>query len=115
MFLQEIAAFRSDREMRPLDRRPPNRDGNDGPRGRVGVAGVFLIVPFFFMDFKDAEELEIRILVRALVTAFEGERLKVARGLQYAVALMRELQAFERRVNERGHDGLVVAVALAGW
>ena len=76
------------------------------------------------MDFKDAEELEIRILVRALVTAFEGERLKVARGLQYAVALMRELQAFERRVNERGHDAyngagehddLVIAVALATW
>ncbi len=26
----------------------------------LGVGGVLLIVPFFFMDFKDAEELEIK-------------------------------------------------------
>ena len=26
----------------------------------LGVTGFFLIVPLFFMDFKDAEELEIR-------------------------------------------------------
>ena len=65
-----------------------------------------------------------RILVRSLVTAFEGERLKVARGLRYAAALMGELQAFERRINVRGHDAyngvgehddLVIATALATW
>ncbi len=33
-----------------------------GKNVALGVAGVFLIVPFFFMDFKDAEELEIRAL-----------------------------------------------------
>ena len=65
-----------------------------------------------------------RVLIRALVTAFEGGRLKVARGLRYAGALKRELQAFERRINARGHDAyngsgehddLVVAAALATW
>ena len=33
-----------------------------GKNVALGVAGVFFIVPFFFMDFKDAEELEIRAL-----------------------------------------------------
>ena len=65
-----------------------------------------------------------RSLIRPLVAAFESERLKVARGLRYAKALTRELQAFERRVNARGHDAyngigeyddLVIATALATW
>lgn len=33
-----------------------------GKNVALGVAGVLFIVPFFFMDFKDAEELEIRAL-----------------------------------------------------
>ena len=65
-----------------------------------------------------------RSLVRSLVAAFEGGLLKIARGLRYAEALTRELHAFERRVNARGHDAyngvgehddLVVATALATW
>ena len=31
-----------------------------GKNVALGVTGFFLIVPLFFMDFKDAEELEIR-------------------------------------------------------
>ena len=65
-----------------------------------------------------------RMLVRALVTAFEAGRLKVARGLPSAGALLRELRAFRRRISEHGHDSynragehddLVVATALAVW
>ena len=65
-----------------------------------------------------------RVLVRALVAALEGEQLKVARGLSHTEALTHELQAFERRINARGHDAyngvgehddLVIAVALATW
>ncbi len=65
-----------------------------------------------------------RILVRALVTAFVGGRLKVARGLCHAKVRTRGLQAFERQVNARGHDAyngigehddLVIAVVLAAW
>ena len=65
-----------------------------------------------------------RVPVRALVTAFEGGRFKVARGLCHAKARTRELQAFEPRVNARGpdayngigeHDDLVIAVVLAAW
>ena len=65
-----------------------------------------------------------RSLIRPLVAAFEAGRLKVARGLRLGEALVRELRAFERRVNARGHDtyegagehdDLVIAVALACW
>ncbi len=35
-----------------------------GKNVALGVTGVFFIVPFFFMDFKDAEELEIKALRR---------------------------------------------------
>ncbi len=64
-------------------------------------------------------------LVRALVVAFEGDRLKVAAGLGHAKALTGELQAFQRKVTGAGraaygatagaHDDLVTAVALAVW
>ncbi len=64
-------------------------------------------------------------LVRTLVAAFEGNRLKVAAGLRYAKALTGELQAFQRKVTGAGraaygatagaHDDLVIAVALAVW
>lgn len=63
-------------------------------------------------------------LLRPLVTAVEGGRLKISAGLPYAEALMLELRAFERRVtrhaNEqfegRGeHDDLVIAAALVCW
>jgi hypothetical protein len=33
-----------------------------GKNVALGVTGFFLIVPLFFMDFKDAEELEIKAL-----------------------------------------------------
>ncbi len=33
-----------------------------GKNVALGVTGAFLIVPLFFMDFKDAEELEIKAL-----------------------------------------------------
>ena len=66
-----------------------------------------------------------RELVRTLVRAFEGDRLKVAAGLGHAKALMSELQAFRRKVTGAGraaygatagaHDDLIIAVALAVW
>ena len=63
-----------------------------------------------------------RALVTGLVSAFEGDRLKVAKGLPYGEALVRELRAFRTAVTSPGrrtyggigeHDDLVVAVALA--
>ncbi len=39
-----------------------------------------------------------RSLVRPLVAALEGGRLKVAKGLAEAEALVRELQAFRRQI-----------------
>ena len=66
-----------------------------------------------------------RELVRTLVQAFEGDRLKIAAGLRYAKVLTGELQAFQRKVTGAGraaygatagaHDDLVIAVALAVW
>ena len=66
-----------------------------------------------------------RALVRGLVVAFENGRLKVAKRLPLAAALVRELQAFRVRLTAKGcdtyaakageHDDLVMAVALAVW
>ncbi len=65
-----------------------------------------------------------KALLRPLVASTEEGRLKVAKGLREADALLRELQAFQRRITERGdntfegvgsHDDLVIAVALACW
>ena len=66
-----------------------------------------------------------RQLVRALVVAFESDRLRIANCLSYATALKGELQAFQRKVTGAGrdaygatsgaHDDLVIAVALAVW
>ena len=65
-----------------------------------------------------------RSLLRPLVAATEAGRLKVAKGLLEADALLRELQAFQRRITVGGHsafegvgehDDLVTAVALACW
>ncbi len=65
-----------------------------------------------------------RVLVRSLVSALEGGRLKVAHGLRLAEAFRDELRAFERRVSSRGHDtyngvgehdDLIIAVALTCW
>ena len=63
-------------------------------------------------------------LVRALVVALESGRLKIARRIPLAGALMRELAAFRVKVSQRGHDtyegrgehdDLVIATALAVW
>ncbi len=65
-----------------------------------------------------------KALLRPLVASTEAGRLKVAKGLPEAEALQAELQAFQRRITERGnnafegvgeHDDLVIAVALACW
>ena len=65
-----------------------------------------------------------RILVAGLVTALENGRLRLAKGMAYSEALVRELQAFRvtitspRHATYGGageHDDLVVAVALAAW
>ena len=65
-----------------------------------------------------------RELVRAVATALEGDRLKVASGLPDAPALVREMAAFRIRFGERGHasfagagehDDLLIAVALLCW
>ncbi len=63
--------------------------------------------------------------MRGLVTAFENGRLKIAKGLPLAGALMGELRAFKVRFTAKGrdtyaarsgaHDDLVMAVALAVW
>ena len=64
-------------------------------------------------------------VVRGLVTAFENERLKVAKDLPLAEAFIGELRAFQVRLTAKGcdtyaarsgeHDDLVLAVALAVW
>ncbi len=63
-------------------------------------------------------------LLRPLVATTEAGRLKVAKDLPEAEALQVELQAFQRRITECGHDAfqgigehddLVIAVALACW
>lgn len=65
-----------------------------------------------------------KALLRPLVAALEAGRLRVAKGLREAEALQRELQAFQRRITERGyaafegvgeHDDLVIAAALVCW
>ncbi len=65
-----------------------------------------------------------KALLRPLVASTEEGRLKVAKGLPEAEALLRELEAFRRRITESGHsafegvgehDDLVIAVALACW
>ncbi len=66
-----------------------------------------------------------RELVRGLVTALENGRLKVAKGLPLAGALVGELRAFRVRFTAHGrdtyaarsgkHDDLLMAVALAVW
>ena len=66
-----------------------------------------------------------REFLRGLVTAFENERLKIAKGLPLAEAFIGELQAFRLRLTIRGHDtyaarsgehdDLVLVVALAVW
>ncbi len=65
-----------------------------------------------------------KALLRPLVASTEAGRLKVAKGLPEAEALQAELQAFQRRITECGHDAfqgigehddLVIAVALACW
>lgn len=38
------------------------REDATGKNVALGAAGVLFIVPFFFMDFKDAEELEVKAL-----------------------------------------------------
>ena len=61
---------------------------------------------------------------RAVATALEVDRLRVASALPDAAALVRELAAFRVRFSGRGHasfagagehDDLVVAVALVVW
>ncbi len=63
-------------------------------------------------------------LVRSLAVALECGRLRVAKGIPDAAALMRELTAFTATIGDGGHirfagraehDDLVVAVALAVW
>ncbi len=65
-----------------------------------------------------------KALLRPLVASTEAGRLKVAKNLPEAEVLLGELQAFQRRITERGHDAfegvgehddLVIAVALACW
>jgi hypothetical protein len=64
-------------------------------------------------------------LVAAVQSVLQGRRLRIARGLPEAATLTRELAAFRARETagdevlenwrERGHDDLVLAVALAVW
>ncbi len=65
-----------------------------------------------------------KTLLWPLVATMDAGRLKVAKDLPEAEAFQRELQAFQRRITERGnnafegvgsHDDLVIAVALACW
>ena len=63
-------------------------------------------------------------LLRPLVTSLEAGRLKVAKAIPDAAALVRELQAFTVTFSKQGHagfagrgahDDLVIATALAVW
>ncbi len=65
-------------------------------------------------------------LIMGLVVMLETGRLKVARGLEEAGTLVKELQGLRVKMSEAGresfgawregeHDDLVLAVALAGW
>ena len=65
-----------------------------------------------------------RELVRGLVSAAEGGRRQIAKGLPGVDTLLRELADFRVTVNENGHeafcgkrerDDLMIAVALAMW
>ncbi len=66
-----------------------------------------------------------RVLVQALQAVFTSGRLKVAKGLPLADALLDELAGFQEKITARGHDtyaaragehdDLVLAVALAVW
>jgi hypothetical protein len=65
-----------------------------------------------------------RSLIRPLMAALEGGRLKVARGLAEAEVLVKELQAFQRKITATGHtafegaaahDDMVIAAALVTW
>ena len=53
----------------------PSEDAT-GKNVALGVAGVFLIVPWFFMDFKEGEATEIKALSsplkKALLTGFHS-------------------------------------------
>lgn len=68
-----------------------------------------------------------RDLVSALLVLFQSDRLKIARGLPAAAALVHELTNFKRSVSlttghdsyeawrESDHDDLVLAAAMAAW
>ena len=65
-----------------------------------------------------------RELVRALATAIESGRLRVAKSIPDAPAFLREARDFAVTVSDRGHarfagktahDDLVIAAALAVW
>jgi hypothetical protein len=65
-----------------------------------------------------------RSLIRPLVSALESGRLKVAKGLAEGEVLVRELQAFQRKITATGHtafegvgahDDMVIAAALVAW
>lgn len=43
--------------------RVPN-SSNTGSNTALGVAGAFLIVPLFFMDFSEADEIEVSALIQ---------------------------------------------------
>ena len=43
--------------------RAPNAS-NTGSNTGLGVAGAFLIVPLFFMDFSEADEIEVSALIQ---------------------------------------------------
>ena len=60
-------------------------------------------------------------LIRPLVTGLEAGMVKIAAGLEHGPALLKELQAFQVTLGERGHvgfegkgehDDMVIAVAL---
>ena len=60
-------------------------------------------------------------LIRPLITGLEAGTVKIAAGLDHGPALLKELQAFQVTLGERGHvgfegkgehDDLVTAVAL---
>lgn len=53
-----IELSQTEQEMRRL--LPDTEKG--GTNAFLGVAGFFLIVPWFFMDFKDAEQIEVNAL-----------------------------------------------------
>lgn len=93
-----------------------------------GDLGSFAPRPYIITAQREIKGLKVpkRELVAKVQTLLEGEQLRVAKGVEYADILKRELRTFQVKTSPTGsdsyesareadHDDLVLAVALAVW